>query len=202
MYIVKKINFVYITTNLINGKQYIGEHSTNDLECPKTKTYLGSGYFLILAIKKYGLINFKREILEFFPTKQDAYIAQEKYIKLYKTHISQGGYNRDWKGGCANKPLQTPTEETRLKQRNSHLGKPTGRKGKKFIEIFIKKYGEEEGLIKYNEMISIISNKLTGKKRTEESKIKQSKTITGKKCQKKLKKICEELKLKQEKKEK
>jgi len=35
----KKFNFVYITTNLINKKQYIGEHSTNNIEKDK---YLGS----------------------------------------------------------------------------------------------------------------------------------------------------------------
>ena len=34
------LHFVYITTNLINGKQYVGDHSTNNLEKDK---YLGSG---------------------------------------------------------------------------------------------------------------------------------------------------------------
>lgn len=40
--------FIYITTNLINGKKYIGQKKGyND-------TYLGSGKILKLAIKKYG----------------------------------------------------------------------------------------------------------------------------------------------------
>ena len=30
--IEKKINFVYLITNLIDGKQYIGDHSCNNLE--------------------------------------------------------------------------------------------------------------------------------------------------------------------------
>jgi group I intron endonuclease len=107
----KKFNFVYLTTNLVNKKQYIGDHSTNDLNCYKTLNYLGSGKLTLHpAIKKYGRENFKREILEYFDTKQKAFDAQEKYIKLYKTHVSKKGYNISWKGGTG--PL---TEEMRKK---------------------------------------------------------------------------------------
>jgi group I intron endonuclease len=49
---------IYKTTNLINGKYYIGKQQTY------TKSYLGSGMALRCAIKKYGRQNFKKEILE------------------------------------------------------------------------------------------------------------------------------------------
>lgn len=55
----KKFHFIYVTTNLINGKIYVGQHSTNDLN----DNYLGSGKMLQQSIKKYGKSNFKREIL-------------------------------------------------------------------------------------------------------------------------------------------
>ena len=44
-------NFVYVTINLINWKMYVGDHSTNDLCCYKSKRYLGSGYLILKAIK-------------------------------------------------------------------------------------------------------------------------------------------------------
>jgi len=91
----KTYNFVYVTTNLVNGKQYVGDHSTDNL---KRDNYLGSGNLIIAAKKKYGRKNFKREILEFFDTKQDAFNIQEKYIKFYNSHVSKGGYNISWKG--------------------------------------------------------------------------------------------------------
>jgi len=78
----KKFNYVYLTTNLINEKQYVGDHSTNDIE---KDYYIGSGKVLKNAIKKYKKENFKKEILEFFPTKQEAFDAQEKYIIQYNT---------------------------------------------------------------------------------------------------------------------
>jgi group I intron endonuclease len=87
---------VYLTTNLITGNQYVGDHDIN----AKEKTfYIGSGIALEDAIKKYGRHNFFKEILEWFPTREKAFNAQEKYIRLYKTHVSQGGYNISWKGG-------------------------------------------------------------------------------------------------------
>ena len=50
---------IYKTTNLINGKFYIGKHQTKDLN----DGYLGSGKLIRRAVKKYGLENFHKEIL-------------------------------------------------------------------------------------------------------------------------------------------
>lgn len=52
-------HIVYLTTNLVNNKIYIGVHSTYDLN----DDYLGSGFALKKAINKYGKEKFKREIL-------------------------------------------------------------------------------------------------------------------------------------------
>ena len=49
---------IYIVTNLINNKIYIGKESRN------RNNYFGSGLLINRAIEKYGIINFKKEILE------------------------------------------------------------------------------------------------------------------------------------------
>jgi len=54
-----KIVYNYITTNKVNGKQYVGMHSTDNVD----DGYLGSGIAIINAINKYGKENFTREIL-------------------------------------------------------------------------------------------------------------------------------------------
>lgn len=50
---------IYKTTCTANGKYYIGQHQTEDLE----DGYLGSGKHIKRAIKKYGRESFTKEIL-------------------------------------------------------------------------------------------------------------------------------------------
>ena len=78
----KKHYLVYKTTNLVNGKIYIGKHETDNLD----DGYLGSGNLLRRAIKKYGEENFKREILFECSTREEmnakeAELVNEEFLK-------------------------------------------------------------------------------------------------------------------------
>lgn len=66
------MRYIYKIHNLTNGKWYIGKHSGND------PAYMGSGKILKLAIKKYGIENFKKEILEECET-EDTLNEREKW---------------------------------------------------------------------------------------------------------------------------
>ena len=90
---LKKYHFLYKTTNLLNGKFYIGIHSTSNLK----DGYLGSGKRLRYSIKKYGKANFKLEILEFFDSREllverEKQLVNEDLLKdLNCMNLSLGG---------------------------------------------------------------------------------------------------------------
>lgn len=69
-------HYIYKTTNLITNKYYIGAHSTNNI----SDGYIGSGKQLKDAIQKYGIENFKCEILEYFNTREEAFLKEAEIV--------------------------------------------------------------------------------------------------------------------------
>jgi len=79
---------IYKTTNLINGKIYIGKHQTSDLN----DDYLGSGKLLIKAINKYGKENFIRIFLFIF-NNEFAMNDKESELVTNEFCLDESNYN-------------------------------------------------------------------------------------------------------------
>jgi hypothetical protein len=119
-----KLGIIYKTTNLINGKWYIGKDEDND---PK---YFGSGIYLNRAIKKYGKENFKKEIITECEIGQPLADLEKKIIEEANAvkdpmsyNISIGGYGGHTWGGYSQekqdiiKQKMKKSEEDKKKRR-------------------------------------------------------------------------------------
>lgn len=69
--------YFYRTENLLNGKFYYGVRHSKD---PENDPYLGSGVLLKEAIQRDGRENFKKTILEYFPTMEEAYKREAEIV--------------------------------------------------------------------------------------------------------------------------
>ncbi len=111
----KKIMYhiVYKTTNIKNGKYYIGKHSTKNLD----DGYLGSGVLLKRAIKKYGKGSFTREILSEHDTSESAFdeecvIVNEDFVNMSCTYnLTIGGHGSGNTGKVVVKDVEGKTRQ-------------------------------------------------------------------------------------------
>jgi hypothetical protein len=78
----KKYHYIYKTTCKVTDKFYVGMHSTDNLE----DGYIGSGKRLWHSIRKHGLDNHVKEILEFLPNRsslksREKEIVNERFLQ-------------------------------------------------------------------------------------------------------------------------
>lgn len=161
--IIDPYGFVYITTNNINGKRYIGQKKFKR----GWKYYFGSGVSLIRAVNKYGKDNFSREIIAVSYNKEDLNRLEISFIKSHNAVNSRDYYNIAFggEGGNSGKPL---SKESRKKMRDARIGKPNPMQGK---------HHSEETKLKMSE---IQKSKIhVGKPHSEETKLKMSKSQKG-----------------------
>lgn len=96
---------IYKTTNLINGKQYIGKDKNND------PNYIGSGADLKIAIKEYGKHSFKKEIIEHCNSINHLVERETYWLNYYDVENNPNFYNK------TNKPFGNSglSESTKIK---------------------------------------------------------------------------------------
>ncbi|MCK9575515.1 MAG: GIY-YIG nuclease family protein [Candidatus Pacearchaeota archaeon] len=137
---------IYKTTNLINGKIYIGK------DCRNNPKYIGSGKLLRFAIIKYGKSNFKKEIIDTADTNKELCEKEIYWINIYNSTSRIIGYNITvgGEGGdtYANNPLidknRKFTDEHKQKISENHHdvnGKNNPMYGKCAYDIWVEKYG-------------------------------------------------------------
>ena len=104
--------FIYITTNAINDKKYVGMCSS----VKRFKGYLGSGILLKQAIAKYGKENFTRLVLEECETEEQLRESERKWIDFYDAVNSEQFYNMCDGGRGGNTGTGRSTSEQTKKQ--------------------------------------------------------------------------------------
>jgi group I intron endonuclease len=171
-----KYYIVYKTTNLINNMYYVGCHQTNNLH----DGYIGSGKYLKRAIKKYGIKNFKFEILYLLSSKDEMFKTEKKIVNeslvkdpmSYNLKIGGSGGNPGIVGAFLGK---THSSETKEKIRHKALNKKASKSTREKISQnnWAKKQPE-----KFREHARNIN---LGKPKSKEQRKKQSDSQRGKK---------------------
>lgn len=108
---------IYKTTNLLNGKIYIGQDSHNN------PNYYGSGDLIKRAIKKYGIENFRKDVVEYCTSQEHMNEREIYWIACYNSvdrsigyNITPGGNKGPSRKGCCD------SEKTRMKKSLAQRG--------------------------------------------------------------------------------
>jgi group I intron endonuclease len=148
--------YIYKTTNLINGKTYIGQKKSSKFE----KSYYGSGLLISRAVEKYGIENFKIEILCWALSKEH---LDELEILLIESNSVNENYNIAKGGDGGDTTSNNPNKLEIIEKRKEGI--------KKFNESLSDEYWVERN-IKISNSKKGKSNGRDGYKHNQETKDK------------------------------
>ena len=89
--------FIYITTNMVNGKRYVGQKRINVTGTP-WQDYIGSGRLIIKAIDKYGEDAFYKDIIDVAMDEGELNKKEIYWIQKYDAVNDDNFYNLDGGG--------------------------------------------------------------------------------------------------------
>lgn len=174
---------VYLRTNLVNGKQYVGQ--TKNFKQREYNWYNTNwsyaGRLIDNARNKYGVENWNTKILKECETLDDANYYETYYIKEFNTKYPNG-YNLT--NGGEGTPACIITDETRKKLSEAMKGENNPFYGKHHSEETIKKLKDriitDEWKRKISEKAKGRKSPMLGKHLSEETRKKISEARKGK----------------------
>lgn len=167
--------FIYITTNMTNGKRYIGQKRFIN----GWKNYLGSGVVFLKAIKKYGKESFIRDIVDIAYSRKELDNKEIQWINSYNA-IDNDNYYNIASGGHNSNTFAGKTDEEMYIIKSKKSKSTTG----KLNPFFGKHHSEESKLKISNANKGVLcgeNNPMYGKHHTDyaKDKIKQTRINKG-----------------------
>ena len=107
--VVEPYGFIYMTTNMVNGKKYLGQRRFSD----GWKNYLGSGNIFRKALKTYGKENFIRNIICVCYSEEELDDTEYQISAFLDVVESDDYYNLVYGGGTSRG--WHPSQETKDK---------------------------------------------------------------------------------------
>ena len=150
---------IYLTTNLVNGKQYVGKDRNNNPH------YLGGGILLKEDIQTFGKNKFKKEILEVCSSIEELKCKEVYWLEYFNASENPNFYNLTNKSGGSDRG---PTKTQKYLDRGKSISK--SRKGKTYPLAS----EAQQGLKKPK-----VSKALTGKPKSEKHKENLSESKKG-----------------------
>ena len=128
---------IYLITNKINGNKYVGQtmYTAQKRWLQHKQLSNTRNTYFRNAIMKYGVENFKVEILKVCRTKSEMNRVEKLYIIKLGT-LRPGGYNLTL--GGEGTPGHTVSKAGRLRMRKAHLGKKQTEEQKRRKSISLK----------------------------------------------------------------
>jgi hypothetical protein len=113
----KYAGFIYEWTNKVNKKKYLGAH-TGTID----DGYIGGGTTFRSELKKYGLINFERKILEYIKDEEKIKDRENYYLELVDAVDNPIYYNKTNKSsGLRKRKTSIQSKRKTCSTCNQHL---------------------------------------------------------------------------------